>query len=140
MGSYRKCIMTGFICRLCSEHKSIVIHLYSHRAKCLGLIEKLSLLPISIKVTDKLPKTICESCIRNVCRQYEMVQQMTRNIEIVVKHRKYHVNGECPDDCPLKGAKALANSVGRSDPGPSNRPPGDPDSRQEPSENKAVNP
>lgn len=48
MGSYRKAIMTGFICRLCSEQKKSVIHLYSKKADDLCLMEKIKLLPITV--------------------------------------------------------------------------------------------
>lgn len=48
MGSTGKAVVTGFICRLCSEQKKIVIHLYTNRAKKLRLLEKIKLLPISV--------------------------------------------------------------------------------------------
>lgn len=48
MGSYRKAVMTGFICRLCSEQKKNVIHFYSQKANEMGLMEKIKLLPITV--------------------------------------------------------------------------------------------
>lgn len=48
MGSTAKAVVTGFICRLCSEQKKIVIHLYTERAKKLELLKKIKLLPISV--------------------------------------------------------------------------------------------
>lgn len=54
MGSYRKAVMTGFFCRLCSEQKKNVVHLYSQKANELGLMEKIKLLPIKVSI-------ICDS-------------------------------------------------------------------------------
>lgn len=50
MGSTAKAVVTGFICRLCSEQKKIVIHLYTERAKKLELLKKIKLLPISVRL------------------------------------------------------------------------------------------
>lgn len=52
MGSYRKAVMAGFICRLCSEQKRSVIHLYSRKAGELSLMEKIQLLPITVSVNE----------------------------------------------------------------------------------------
>lgn len=51
MGSTAKAIVTGFICRLCSEQKKVVIHLYTERAKKLELLKKIKLLPISVSIS-----------------------------------------------------------------------------------------
>lgn len=48
MGSIGQAIMAGFICRLCSKQKKVVIHLYTARAKKLDLMNKIKLLPISV--------------------------------------------------------------------------------------------
>lgn len=48
MGSYGNAIMAGFICRLCSEQKKCVIHLYSVKAKKLALLKKIKLIPIKV--------------------------------------------------------------------------------------------
>ncbi|XP_065167173.1 uncharacterized protein [Atheta coriaria] len=100
MGSYRRAIMTGFLCRLCSLYKHVVIHLYSRRARDLSLLEKIKILPVSIKKYDKLPKTVCESCVEKLCSQYEYIQQIRKNLEIQVKHQTTHANG-CPPGCLL---------------------------------------
>lgn len=50
MGSYGQAIVTGFICRLCSERKKKVIHLYTSKAKKLELLQKIDELPLDITV------------------------------------------------------------------------------------------
>ncbi|XP_023015495.2 uncharacterized protein [Leptinotarsa decemlineata] len=103
MGSNAKAVMTGFICKLCSEQKKIVIHLYSQRAKKLDLIEKIKLLPIELNKYDNLPKTICEQCIQRLEAQYNLIQKIRRSQAIHTSHRMYHSNGRCPVECPLHG-------------------------------------
>lgn len=51
MGSYGQAIMAGFICRLCSKQKKVVVHLYTARAKKLDLLNKIKLLPISVSMS-----------------------------------------------------------------------------------------
>lgn len=48
MGSYDAAVMTGFICRLCSELNRNVIHIYSNKGIDLQLAEKINLMPISV--------------------------------------------------------------------------------------------
>lgn len=48
MGSYGNAVMTGFICRLCSEQKKCVIHLYSRKGEEMNLMKKIALLPIKV--------------------------------------------------------------------------------------------
>lgn len=48
MGSYGKAMMVGFICRLCSEQKKVVIHLFSEKGKKLDLLNKITLIPITV--------------------------------------------------------------------------------------------
>lgn len=49
MGSIANAIRVGFVCRLCSRIKKVVIHLYTARAKQLDLLNKIKLLlPISV--------------------------------------------------------------------------------------------
>lgn len=52
MGSYAKAVLTGFVCRLCSEPKKKVIHLYSGKAKKMDLMSKISHLPITVSITS----------------------------------------------------------------------------------------
>ncbi|XP_044264378.1 uncharacterized protein LOC123011132 isoform X1 [Tribolium madens] len=103
MGSYAKAIMTGFICRLCSEQKKKVIHLYSGKAKKLALMEKIKLLPITIDKYDNLPKTVCEQCIERLEIQYNLVLKIKKSNSIQRSHRLFHSNGRCPVECPLHG-------------------------------------
>lgn len=51
MGSTAKAIVTGFICRLCSEQKKVVIHLYTERARRLDLLKKIKLVPVTVSKT-----------------------------------------------------------------------------------------
>ncbi|KAJ8928936.1 hypothetical protein NQ314_018435 [Rhamnusium bicolor] len=92
MGSTAKAIVTGFICRLCSEQKKNVIHLYTSRAKKLNLLKKIKLLPISVEKYDNLPKTICKQCINRLEAQYELMQKIRRSSAIHNSHRIYHDN------------------------------------------------
>lgn len=50
MGSFGQAIVTGFICRLCSEQKKKVVHLYTNKARKLGLLHKIKLLPITVSI------------------------------------------------------------------------------------------
>ncbi|CAG9860514.1 unnamed protein product [Phyllotreta striolata] len=101
MGSTAKAIVTGFICRLCSEQKKVVIHLYTERARKLDLLNKVKLMPISLKKYDNLPKTICEQCIQRLEDQVKLLEKVKKNHEIQRRHRLYHSNGQCPVQCPL---------------------------------------
>ncbi|XP_018571822.1 uncharacterized protein LOC108911381 [Anoplophora glabripennis] len=103
MGSTGKAVVTGFICRLCSEQKKIVIHLYTDRARKLRLLEKIKLLPISVEKYDNLPKSICEQCVSRLEAQYDLLQKIRRSNTIHHSHRLYHSNGRCPTECPLHG-------------------------------------
>ncbi|KAF2899293.1 hypothetical protein ILUMI_06873 [Ignelater luminosus] len=103
MGSYAHATMTGFICRLCSEHKKCVIHFYSAKAKQLELLKKLTLLPITVEKYDNLPKTICQECIEKLDLQYHLLQRIRKSLAIQRKHRLFHSNGRCPIECPLHG-------------------------------------
>ncbi|XP_076260021.1 uncharacterized protein LOC143196242 isoform X2 [Rhynchophorus ferrugineus] len=90
MGSYGQAIMAGFICRLCSKQKKVVIHLYTARAKKLDLLNKIRLLPISLKKYDNLPKTVCESCIEKLNAQYHLYMKIRRCENMYRAHRNYH--------------------------------------------------
>ncbi|XP_045460679.1 uncharacterized protein LOC123671064 [Harmonia axyridis] len=103
MGSYAKAVMVGYICRLCSEQKKKVIHLYSSKAQSLQLLEKIKLLPITVQKYDNLPKTICEACIDRLEAQYNLVQIIKKSDIVQRSHRMFHSNGRCPIECPLYG-------------------------------------
>ncbi|XP_050510601.1 uncharacterized protein LOC126887235 [Diabrotica virgifera virgifera] len=103
MGSTAKAIMTGFICRLCSEQKKVVVHLYTKRARELDLIKKMESLPITLKKYDNLPKTICLRCILRLEVQYNLILKIRSSRAVIKSHRMYHSNGRCPVECPLHG-------------------------------------
>ncbi|KAJ8974442.1 hypothetical protein NQ317_000219 [Molorchus minor] len=101
MGSTAKAVVTGFICRLCSEQKKSVIHLYTEKAKKLELLKKIKLLPISVDKFDNLPKTICNQCLHRLEAQYDLLEKIRRSNTIHHSHRIYHSNGRCPAECLL---------------------------------------
>lgn len=111
MGSYAKAVMVGFICRLCSEQKKIVVHLYGEKAKEMDLLNKVMLIPISIEENDHLPKTICQSCIDKLEFQYKLIQKIKRSVALQRTHRLHHGNGRCPTECPLHGYDPAIDSI-----------------------------
>ncbi|KAL3287383.1 hypothetical protein HHI36_001856 [Cryptolaemus montrouzieri] len=111
MGSYDKAFIVGYVCRLCSEQKKKVIHLYSNKAQSLKLLEKIELLPIKVEKFDNLPKTICENCIERLEIQYSLIQKIQKSNLIQRSHRIYHSNGRCPIECPLHGINDSSWSV-----------------------------
>ncbi|EDW29744.1 GL14868 [Drosophila persimilis] len=67
MGSIANAKIVGYICRLCVQAHSIVIHLYSDRASALKLIEKLQFhLDLTISQEDIRPKVICLECFARI--------------------------------------------------------------------------
>ncbi|XP_066245164.1 uncharacterized protein [Euwallacea similis] len=101
MGSIGEAKMVGFVCRLCSKIKTVVIHLYSARAKKLNLLHKIKLLPISLEKYDDLPKTVCESCIEKLDLQYRLLMRIRHSDMLYKAHERYHTNGNCPIECPM---------------------------------------
>ncbi|KAK0181892.1 hypothetical protein PV327_000076 [Microctonus hyperodae] len=77
MGSTDKAVITGFICRLCSKMNRFVIHIYGEEGERLKLAEKISAcLPITVKMNDPLPKTVCLHCIERLERQLELMKKI----------------------------------------------------------------
>lgn len=67
MGSIDKALLTGFICRLCSEMHRVVIHIYGVEGLRLGLHEKINkYLPVNVSIayvkilTSLLLNFICQ--------------------------------------------------------------------------------
>ncbi|CAG9766391.1 unnamed protein product [Ceutorhynchus assimilis] len=111
MGSIGKAIKTGFVCRLCTKQRKVVIHFYTSKAKKLDLMTKLKLLPITLKKYDGLPKTVCESCVKKLELQYDLVLRIRKNEGMLKLHDTYHGNGNCPQDCPLHIVSQIAREV-----------------------------
>uniref|UniRef100_A0A0K8TN54 ZAD domain-containing protein n=1 Tax=Tabanus bromius TaxID=304241 RepID=A0A0K8TN54_TABBR len=79
MGSIDKACISGFLCRLCSEMHRTVIHIYGDQGQKHRLVEKINgYLPVTIKPTDPLPKTICEACLKRVEEHYELLVRITQ--------------------------------------------------------------
>ncbi|KAK0081517.1 hypothetical protein PV325_012028 [Microctonus aethiopoides] len=77
MGSTDKAVITGFICRLCSKMNRFVIHIYGEEGERLKLAEKIrTCLPITVKMNDPLPKTVCLHCIERLERQLELLKKI----------------------------------------------------------------
>ncbi|XP_028033892.1 uncharacterized protein LOC114245803 [Bombyx mandarina] len=88
MGSLDRAILTGFICRLCSEMHRIVIHIYGEEGIRLCISEKISrYLTINISRADPLPKTICKNCLERLEKQHKLVMVM-ENAANMLKGRK----------------------------------------------------
>lgn len=49
MGSYDSAVMVGFVCRLCSELNTNVIHIYSDKGIHMKLAEKIKLMPVNVR-------------------------------------------------------------------------------------------
>ncbi|XP_023941135.1 uncharacterized protein LOC128199738 [Bicyclus anynana] len=74
MGSLDKALLTGFICRLCSEMCPVVYHMYSEEGIRLGIAEKINkYVSISVSPSDPLPKTICKSCLERLENQHRLM-------------------------------------------------------------------
>lgn len=79
MGSLDRGMLTGFICRLCSEMHRVVIHIYGDEGLRLCLSEKINkYLPVNVSRCDSLPKTICNTCLVRLEGQHKLVLQIAR--------------------------------------------------------------
>uniref|UniRef100_A0A1B6IXS0 ZAD domain-containing protein n=1 Tax=Homalodisca liturata TaxID=320908 RepID=A0A1B6IXS0_9HEMI len=76
MGSLDNAVITGFICRLCSEMSRFVIHIYGEEGARLQLAKKINeYLPINVHFDDPLPKTVCSRCISKLELQHELIER-----------------------------------------------------------------
>uniref|UniRef100_A0A2A4J2C3 ZAD domain-containing protein n=1 Tax=Heliothis virescens TaxID=7102 RepID=A0A2A4J2C3_HELVI len=88
MGSLDRAVLTGFICRLCSEMHRVVLHIYGEEGTRLSISEKISrYLSINISRSDPLPKTICKSCLERLESQHRLVMVMERAAVILKQTR-----------------------------------------------------
>ncbi|XP_013135576.1 PREDICTED: uncharacterized protein LOC106101039 [Papilio polytes] len=77
MGSLDRAVITGFICRLCSEMHRVVIHIYGHEGIRLNISEKINkYLSINVSPSDPLPKTICNNCLERLENQHRLVMRI----------------------------------------------------------------
>ncbi|KAJ0173589.1 hypothetical protein K1T71_010738 [Dendrolimus kikuchii] len=77
MGSLDRGVLTGFICRLCSEMHRVVLHIYGEEGIRLSISEKISrYLSINVSRSDPLPKTICKNCLERLEDQHRLVMVM----------------------------------------------------------------
>lgn len=54
MGSLERAVLTGFICRVCSKIKKIVVHIYGEEGTRIKLAEKLQNLGLDVCMCFKL--------------------------------------------------------------------------------------
>lgn len=99
MGSLERAMLTGFICRLCSEMHKVVTHIYGEAGRAMRLSEKINkYLPVNVSHnnvfamtvlfliipfrfvqvshSDPLPKTICDTCLSRLESQHKLVSQI----------------------------------------------------------------
>ncbi|KAG6463279.1 hypothetical protein O3G_MSEX013786 [Manduca sexta] len=89
MGSLDRAVLTGFICRLCSEMHRVVIHIYGEEGIRLSISEKISrYLTINVSRSDPLPKTICATCLDRLESQHKLVMVMERTANILKSQRE----------------------------------------------------
>ncbi|KAH1007040.1 hypothetical protein HUJ04_004322 [Dendroctonus ponderosae] len=91
----------GYICRLCSNLKRVVIHMYTGKAKNLQLLDNLKLLPITLNRYDSLPKTVCENCIIKLKKQARLLMLIRKSNSAYKVHKELHTQNECPVHCPF---------------------------------------
>lgn len=88
MGSLDRAVITGFICRLCSEMHRVVIHIYSEEGIRLGISDKINrYLSINVSKSDPLPKTICKICLERLESQHKLVMVMEHAATILKRQR-----------------------------------------------------
>lgn len=84
MGSLDKAVLTGFICRLCSEMHRVVLHIYGEEGIRLCISEKINRhLSINVSQSDPLPKTICKSCLEKLESQHRLVMRIEQAAKMV---------------------------------------------------------
>ncbi|KAJ8723874.1 hypothetical protein PYW07_007854 [Mythimna separata] len=88
MGSLDRAVLTGFICRLCSEMHRVVLHIYGEEGTRMGVSEKISrYLSINVSKSDPLPKTICKGCLERLESQHRLVMVMEHAATILKRSR-----------------------------------------------------
>ncbi|XP_077300373.1 uncharacterized protein LOC143921121 [Arctopsyche grandis] len=89
MGSLERAMLTGFICRLCSEMHKVVTHIYGEAGRAMRLSHKINkYLPVNVSHSDPLPKTICDSCLNRLESQHKLVSQIELVKQRLIKPRK----------------------------------------------------
>ncbi|KAJ2953355.1 hypothetical protein O0L34_g945 [Tuta absoluta] len=93
MGSLDKGVLTGFICRLCSEMHRVVLHIYGDEGIRLCISEKINrYLSINVSRSDPLPKTICNNCLERLENQHRLVMRIEHAANMLKnqqQHRSY---------------------------------------------------
>lgn len=88
MGSIDKAVVTGFICRLCSEMHRVVIHIYGEEGVRRSIGPKINkYLSINVTRRDPLPKTICKHCLDRLENQHRLVKCIAKTASILRDRR-----------------------------------------------------
>ncbi|KAI8435587.1 hypothetical protein MSG28_003863 [Choristoneura fumiferana] len=83
MGSLERGVLTGFICRLCSDMHRVVLHIYGDEG---------------IRVpSDPLPKTICKTCLEKLESQHRLVMRIEQAAIMVKRqcHNRVGLRRDC---------------------------------------------
>ncbi|CAB3245727.1 unnamed protein product [Arctia plantaginis] len=115
MGSLDRAVLTGFICRLCSEMHRVVLHIYSEEGIRLSISEKISrYLSINVSRSDPLPKTICKICLDRLESQHKLVMVMEQAANILKRQRALQASIQRNDASDNANADADADDTSES--------------------------
>ncbi|XP_045453099.1 uncharacterized protein LOC123662281 [Melitaea cinxia] len=96
MGSLDRGVLTGFICRLCSEMHRVVLHIYGEEGIRLCISEKINrYLSINVSRSDPLPKTICKNCLERLENQHRLVMRIEHAANMLKGQRRARVGRGC---------------------------------------------
>ncbi|GBP24309.1 hypothetical protein EVAR_9407_1 [Eumeta japonica] len=89
MGSLDRGVLTGYICRLCSEMHRVVLHIYGEEGMRLCISDKINrYLSINVSPSDPLPKTICRNCLERLENQHRLAQRIEQAASIMKEKRR----------------------------------------------------
>ncbi|KAI8424976.1 hypothetical protein MSG28_006878 [Choristoneura fumiferana] len=98
MGSLERGVLTGFICRLCSDMHRVVLHIYGDEGIRMCISEKINRhLSINVSPSDPLPKTICKTCLEKLESQHRLVMRIEQAAIMVKRqcHNRVGLRRDC---------------------------------------------